>query len=321
MFNYKNHITSDGNVIFHYDSLLPEFDARKEKDIIVRWIERTFRQTGGKTAVVGVSGGKDSSVVAALCVEALGADNVIAVKMPYGTQHDIDCANRLIAHLGIKSIEYDISPVVSAFEQEAAEICIATPGWTLPSDNDVPEDAWSVPESNKRSCREAAEEDDSGIYMNAYELPDRAAINLLPRVRLCVLYMIAQTLRDSARVVGTANLSEAFIGWDTRYGGAGASGADLLPIANYTATEVRALGYMMGLPDELLDKAPEDGLTGKTDEEAFGFSYAELDLYIRIGRHATLREDVMDAIDAMHARNEFKLRMPPACFTDLRVLA
>lgn len=321
IFNYKDFITSDDNIVIRYDSLLPDFDARKEKNIIVSWIRRFFQSTGGSIAVIGLSGGKDSSVVAALCVEALGADNVIGVKMPNGHQVDIDCANQLIEHLGIKSIEYDISPVVRAFEQQAAEVCIATPGWTLPTDNDVPEDMWNVPERNKELCAEADAAGDDGIYMNEYELPCQAATNLPARVRLCVLYMVAQSLKVSARVVGTANLSEGYIGWDTRFGGSGASGCDLLPIANYTATEVQALGYVLGLPENLIDKAPSDGLCGKTDEESFGFAYADLDLYIRIGKHAPVDEETRTKIDAMHKRNEFKLRMPPSCYTDLRILA
>lgn len=293
MFTYKDHITPDGNVIIRYDSLLPVFDACKEKNIAVNWIRRFFKSTGADIAVVGISGGKDSSVVAALCVEALGADNVVGVKMPCGAQHDIGCADRLIEHLGIKSVEYDIAPVVEAFSSGAASASISG----------IEEGMWANPASD------------------GYVMSKQAYTNLLPRTRLCVLYMVSQSLRPSARIVGTANLSESYIGWDTRYGGSGASGSDLLPIANYTATEVCALGHVLHLPEDLIDKVPEDGLTGTSDEEALGFSYAELDMYIRIGRHAPIDESVMDKIAQMHKRNEFKLRMPPSCFTDLRVLA
>ena len=68
------------------------FDAVRVKDACVQWI-RDFFQENGPTcnAVVGISGGKDSSIVAALCVEALGRDRVIGVLMPQGEQHDIDC--------------------------------------------------------------------------------------------------------------------------------------------------------------------------------------------------------------------------------------
>ncbi|MBO7218296.1 MAG: NAD(+) synthase, partial [Clostridia bacterium] len=79
------------------------FDAVKVKELCVEWIREFFRQNGPDcNAVVGISGGKDSSVAAALCVEALGRDRVIGVLMPQGVQHDIDMAYLLVNHLGIK---------------------------------------------------------------------------------------------------------------------------------------------------------------------------------------------------------------------------
>ncbi len=80
------------------------FDAEKIKNEAVEWIRRWFEENGkGCNAVIGISGGKDSSVVAALCVEALGRERVIGVLMPNGEQSDIDCAETLVAHLGIES--------------------------------------------------------------------------------------------------------------------------------------------------------------------------------------------------------------------------
>lgn len=317
MNEYKNHITPDGNVVFEYDQLLPAFDACKEKDIIVHWIQRFFASTGATTAVVGISGGKDSSVVAALCVEALGVDNVIGVKMSDGGQDDWEDQRRLIEHLGIKSIDFDIGAITQAFRDTASDADIAVPGWSTPG-NTVPEDMWDTPETNTFLSAKAEREDDFGILQNGYELPRRAAINLAPRVRMATLYMIAQSLKEPSRVANTCNLSEDWVGYSTRWGD---SVGDFCPIQNYTATEVQALGYVLGLPEDLIDKAPSDGLCGKTDEDSFGFSYADLDLYIRLGSHAGIPDAVREKINAMHERNEFKLRMPPACFTDLRVLA
>lgn len=86
-----------------------EFDARKVKDQIVEWIRDWFEQNGkGCRAVLGISGGKDSSVVAALCVEALGRDRVLGVLMPNGEQFDIQVSRDLVAHLGIRSVEINI---------------------------------------------------------------------------------------------------------------------------------------------------------------------------------------------------------------------
>ena len=86
-----------------------EFNALKVKNDIVEWIRDWFSKNGeGANAVLGISGGKDSSVVAALCVEALGKDRVVGVLMPNGNQHDINVSKALIEHLGIKSYEINI---------------------------------------------------------------------------------------------------------------------------------------------------------------------------------------------------------------------
>ena len=91
------------------------FDAQKVKDECVKWIRNFFEETGKDcNAVVGISGGKDSSVVAALCVEALGKDRVIGVLMPCGEQPDIDMAELLVKHLGIKHFVVNIKDTVDA---------------------------------------------------------------------------------------------------------------------------------------------------------------------------------------------------------------
>ena len=85
------------------------FNAEKVRDEIIRWIREWFEENGkGCSAVLGISGGKDSSVAAALCVAALGKDRVVGVMMPNGEQFDIDVSKRLIAHLGIRSAEINI---------------------------------------------------------------------------------------------------------------------------------------------------------------------------------------------------------------------
>ena len=85
------------------------FDAKRVRDACVAWIRQFFEENGeGCNAVVGISGGKDSSVVAALCVEALGKERVLGVLMPCGEQHDIDMAYKLVKHLGIRHYEVNI---------------------------------------------------------------------------------------------------------------------------------------------------------------------------------------------------------------------
>jgi len=104
------------------------FQAAKVKQDCIQWIRDFFEQNGKDcNAVVGISGGKDSSVVAALCVEALGRDRVIGVLMPCGEQHDIDCSQLLVSHLGIKSYTVNVEDAVKGvLDNLPKELKIAT---------------------------------------------------------------------------------------------------------------------------------------------------------------------------------------------------
>ncbi len=237
------------------------FNAVKIKDECVAWIKEFFENNGRDcNAVVGISGGKDSSVAAALCVQALGADRVIGVLMPQGQQHDIDMAYKLVNHLGIKHYEINIKNAVEGVLS------------AMPKELDV-----SV----------------------------QSRVNLPPRIRMSILYAVGQSL--NGRVVNTCNLSEDWVGYSTRYGDAA---GDFSPMANLTVTEVKAIGKVLGLPDSLVDKVPIDGLCGKTDEENLGFTYAELDRYIRTGEIDDLQKKKI--IDRKHKMNLFKLQLMPA---------
>ena len=238
------------------------FDAVKVKNDCVQWIRDFFEENGkGCNAVLGVSGGKDSSIVAALCVEALGKDRVIGVLMPQGEQHDIDKAYMLVNHLGIKHYVVNIKDTVDAVF------------------NSFPDNL---------------------------EITDMSRINLPPRIRMSTLYAVSQSC--NGRVANTCNLSEDWVGYSTRYGD---SVGDFSPLSNLTVTEVKQIGYELGLPRELVDKVPIDGLCGKTDEENLGFTYAELDVYIRTGYIADKAKK--ELIDRKHKANLFKLQLMP-CF-------
>lgn len=106
---------------------MSKFNAVETKDKCIAWIREFFENNGpGCNAVVGISGGKDSSVVAALCVEALGRDRVIGVLMPCGVQSDIDMAQKLVEHLGIKSYEINIENAVNGLMNELKGIEVST---------------------------------------------------------------------------------------------------------------------------------------------------------------------------------------------------
>jgi len=237
------------------------FNAEKVKNDCVRWIQDFFEHNGkGCPAVVGISGGKDSSVVAALCVAALGRDGVSGVLMPCGEQADIDAAYQLVNHLGIRHYEVNV--------KEAVEGVLAA----LPKD---------------------------------LPLTLQTRTNLPPRIRMATLYAVSQSV--NGRVANTCNLSEDWVGYSTRYGDAA---GDFSPLAHLTVTEIREIGMLLGLPQELVFKTPIDGLCGKTDEENLGFTYADLDVYIREGKMEN--EETRKIIDQKHKNNLFKLQMMPA---------
>jgi NAD+ synthase len=124
---------------------------------------------------------------------------------------------------------------------------------------------------------------------------------------MTTLYAVSQSC--NGRVCNTCNLSEDWVGYSTRYGD---SVGDFSPMSNLTVTEVKQIGHLLGLPAELVEKVPIDGLCGKTDEENLGFTYAELDVYIRTGKIEN--EATKELIDRRHKANLFKLQLMP-CFT------
>lgn len=245
-------------------------DINKIKDNCIQWI-RDFFEANGKdcNAVVGISGGKDSSVAAALCVEALGKDRVIGVLMPQGEQHDIDKAYMLVNHLGIKHYTINVKGAIDAIMEEIS-------------------DKFDVTAQSKQ--------------------------NIPPRIRMSTLYAVSQSM--NGRVCNTCNLSEDWVGYSTRYGD---SVGDFSPMSTLTVTEVKQIGHLLGLPAELVEKVPIDGLCGKTDEENLGFTYAELDRYIRTGEIENL--ETKEIIDRKHKANLFKLQLMPIFDSGIEVKA
>ncbi|MDO4489477.1 MAG: NAD(+) synthase [Lachnospiraceae bacterium] len=157
------------------------FDAKKMKDAVVQWIRDFFEKNGpGCNAVLGISGGKDSSVCAALCVEALGKDRVIGVLMPNGEQADIDMSRLLVEHLGIPHIVVNIK---DAFDGAVNAI-----------------------------------KNGEMHGLDVSELQRQTVINLAPRIRMATVYAVSQSM--NGRVVNTCNQSEDWVGYSTRYGDA-----------------------------------------------------------------------------------------------------
>lgn len=133
------------------------------------------------------------------------------------------------------------------------------------------------------------------------ELNTEAKINMKPRLRMITLYAIAHPLKYL--VIGTGNLCEAMVGYTTKWGD---NASDFNPIANFTVPEVLAIGKYLGVPDKIINKAPNDGLGGKTDEEKMGVTYLQIEEYIETGR---TRPDAMLKIEKMNKASKHK-RMP-----------
>jgi len=237
------------------------FDEKKTKDKLIGWIRDYFEKTGQVcNAVVGISGGKDSSTVAALCAQALGKDRVYGVLMPQGQQHDIAYSRELVEILGIKKIEVNIKKSVDALLESIKE--------------------------------------------SAFSMNRQSVINIPARIRMTTLYAVSTSV--NGRVANTCNLSEDYIGYATKYGDAA---GDFSPLSQLTVTEVKLVAKELSLPSKFIEKVPEDGLSGLSDEENIGFSYAVLDRYIREG----VCEDaaIKEKIDKMHEMNLHKLELMP----------
>lgn len=237
------------------------FDAKKVKEDCVNWIRDWFEKNGPTcNAIVGISGGIDSAVVAALCCEAIGSNRVKGILLPNGKQADLKDAQDIVHHLKIGSFEVNIENII--YEEESL------------------------------------------LRQVGVEESETSRINLPARIRMATLYMFSQSM--NGRVVNTCNLSETWVGYDTRWGD---SAGDFAPIKYFTKTEIRELAKELNLPTFIWEKKPQDGLCGKTDEERFGFTYEELDHEIR---NEIYKGDKLNSrIREMHNRSVFKSKDIP----------
>ncbi len=239
------------------------FDVNREIENIVAWIQNWFENNGPKaSAVIGISGGKDSTIVATLLVRALGKERVVGVMMPNGEQKDISDSRKVVELLGIRNFTVNIN---EAFEGEM-----------------------------------------NALKAAGVEPGKDAIINTPPRLRMTTLYAIAQSLPEGGRVANTCNASEDYVGYSTKYGDAA---GDFSPCSDYVVNEMLQIGDALGLPAELIHKTPSDGLSGMSDEDKLGFTYAVLDKYIRTG----VIEDqaTKEKIDRLHRLNLHKLQTIP----------
>ena len=245
------------------------FDAERARDGLVAALRALGESQHFNRVVLGVSGGKDSTVCAALCARAFGPENVYGVMLPDGAQKDIDDSARVCAALGIHRRVINIGPIHDAL---------------------------------KGATDQLGERAGAGEFAVPYSR--ESDINVGPRLRMTVLRYIGQSL--GARLVGTGNLSEATVGYCTKDGD---TSCDFALLGALTSVEVVRVGLTMPeLPRELVEKTPTDGLSGKSDEERLGLTYADIHRYIRLGSCGD--PEIDEKIRAKERANLHKRRMP-----------
>lgn len=210
---------------------------------IVNFIKDYVKLAGVSKAVLGLSGGIDSSLVAALACQAIGSENVLGLMLPVDARKDaknIADAKLVAETLDMPHEIFELKKAVAAFD--------------------------------------------------SLNLDRVAQGNLAARLRMVTWY--ARANQENRLVLGTGNKTELMIGYFTKYGD---GGSDALPIGELYKVNVRDLSRQIGIPEEIIKKAPSAGLwEGQTDEKEIGLSYPEMDtiLFLHIEKGMSEKEIV-----------------------------
>ena len=236
--------------------MLDDGSLRVELNNAILWIRDYVKNSNAKGVVLGLSGGKDSAVVLAMAVKALGKENVLAVSMPcHSVSADYNDAKSAAEKFGVKFITVDLTRSYNEFESSV---------------NSVIEE------------------------VGVSELSVEAKVNVKPRLRMLTLYSIAQSM--GCLVIGTGNLCEAMVGYTTKWGD---SASDFNPLANFTVSEVFKMGEFLNVPEQILKRAPSDGLGGQTDEEKMGIKYSQIEEMIETGNtDEVAKEEILKRFNA-----------------------
>ncbi|QRN86608.1 NAD(+) synthase [Clostridia bacterium] len=238
-------------------------DYKKIRKTLVQWMRMKVEEAGSKGIIIGLSGGIDSSVVAALAMEAF-PKNCFGLILPCHSQgQDEQDAVLLAEAIGIPYKRIELDSVYDAMLE------VSNP--------------------------EVAYQDNPLSYSN-----------IKPRLRMTALYFEGG-LRNYL-VAGTGNKSEFVTGYFTKYGD---GGVDIEPIGELLKTDVKGLARELGIPEKLITKAPTAGLwQNQTDEDEMGFTYEELDDFIRTGKG---RPEVVERVTALNNKSKHKKSLPPVC--------
>ena len=246
-----------------------KFDVKKETERVIEFIRNYYKENNLGGVILGISGGKDSGVVAALFVEALGKENVIGVTLPCHSKDEDSLDARLVSdYYGFHLINFDITNTFDVFKSELRNL------------GDFSDEALKSSD-----------------------------INLKPRLRMSTLYYLAALYSymhgKTYLVAGTSNKCELYVGYFTK---GGDSVHDISPIADYTVDEVIEIGRYLKVPDKVLFKTPNDGLSNMTDEDKLGVKYSLVASYME--DKTSVDEDTRKRIEKLHKANLHKFNIP-----------
>lgn len=246
------------------------FDAREVTNEIIKFIRDYYKKNNLKGAVIGISGGKDSGVVAGLFAKALGPENVVGIWMPcHSKEEDYDNALLVANHFGFSLKEFDLTNLYDNYVEQIKENNLVN--------------------------------DDNLIDAN---------INIKPRFRMSTLYYYAAMLSSVNNgvyiVPGTSNKCELYVGYFTK---GGDNVSDIQVLADLTVQEVIKVGEYIGVPDKVIHKTPDDGLSGKTDEEKLGVKYSEIAEVMSNPDNPNVSKEVHEKIKKLHKNNLHKFNI------------
>ena len=245
------------------------FDSKKEVKKICFFIKNYFKKNNLKGVVFGISGGKDSAVVAGLFSVALGSENVVGLTLPcHSRKTDAKDAKLVADKFGFELLNIDLTKAHDSLINNVMKL-------GLPKDNN-----------------ETLDSD----------------INLKPRLRMATCYYMAAYLSKVKKgtyiVAGTSNACELYVGYFTK---GGDSVHDISVLADLTVEEVIAIGEEIGVPDKVIHKTPDDGLSGKSDEEKMGVKYSDIG---KILRKKKVDKKEKEKIEKLHKRSLHKFNIP-----------
>ncbi len=256
-------------------------DTDVARRVTVGFIRNQLAQAGFGRALLGLSGGIDSALVAFLAAEAVGPANLLCVLMPYRTSspESVDHARLVVDTLGCASATVEISRIVDGYFGRDGRV------------GEGGDEALSAGQLRRG--------------------------NFMARARMCVLY--DRSVLWGGLVVGTGNKTEALIGYTTLFGD---SACAFNPIGDLYKSQVRQVAAAVGVPAEIIRKAPSADLwPGQTDEVEAGFTYPELDRMLFWMIDKRRNDDELEAmgfppaavarVKRLVAVSEFKRQVPP----------